>query len=415
MAEKSEDRQMELLQGTLDLLILKAVSLGPLHGYGVLLRIQQISGEELVIQQGSLYPALYRLEHQGVITSEWGDSENNRRAKYYRLTTAGRKRLEAETEKWNRMAGSHCGNSSHDTGELMSGQNWLGRKRAELRSWMRAAAQRRRVEREMESELEFHLESLTADLIRAGRSPHEAARQARIALGTTLTHKEGMRASLGLRWMDELGADLRYAIRMLRKSPGFTAIAAGSLALAIGANTAIFSLAKVLLYDQLQIPHPEGLKLVRWTGDDKVVAHSSWGDFDSTPDGGQTSSVFPYPIYRELSLHPAGMQSLAGFKEDGMNATVRGTARRVAVAEVTGNYYDTLQVRPQIGRAIQPSDDAVSGSGNVVVISDGLWSREFGRSPDALGQTITLNQAKLTIIGVNPPAFHGCEERAGIT
>ncbi len=96
---------MDLLQGTLDLLILKAVSLGPLHGYGVLLRIQQISGEELVIQQGSLYPALYRLEHQGVIASDWGESENNRRAKFYHLTTAGRKRLEAETDKWNRMAG----------------------------------------------------------------------------------------------------------------------------------------------------------------------------------------------------------------------------------------------------------------------------------------------------------------------
>ena len=109
MADKSQDKQTEILQGTLDLLILKAVSLGPLHGYGVLLRIQQISGEELVIQQGSLYPALYRLEHQGVIASEWGDSENNRRAKYYRLTAAGKRRLEAETEKWNRMAGIIAG------------------------------------------------------------------------------------------------------------------------------------------------------------------------------------------------------------------------------------------------------------------------------------------------------------------
>jgi PadR family transcriptional regulator, regulatory protein PadR len=109
VAGKTQDKQMELLQGTLDLLILKAVSLGPLHGYGVLLRIQQISGEELVIQQGSLYPALYRLEHQGAIASEWGDSENNRRAKYYRLTEAGRRRLEVETEKWNRMAGIIAG------------------------------------------------------------------------------------------------------------------------------------------------------------------------------------------------------------------------------------------------------------------------------------------------------------------
>lgn len=109
MADKSEDKQMEMLQGTLDLLILKAVSLGPLHGYGILLRIQQISGEELVIQQGSLYPGLYRLEHQGAITSEWGESDNNRRAKYYRLTAAGRRRLEAEAEKWNRMAGIIAG------------------------------------------------------------------------------------------------------------------------------------------------------------------------------------------------------------------------------------------------------------------------------------------------------------------
>ena len=99
------DKNTDVIQGTLDMLILKAVSLGPLHGYGVLLRIQQISGEELVIQQGSLYPALYRLEHKGAIASEWGESENNRRAKYYRLTPAGRERLEAETEKWNRMAG----------------------------------------------------------------------------------------------------------------------------------------------------------------------------------------------------------------------------------------------------------------------------------------------------------------------
>jgi transcriptional regulator len=105
MGIDKQNGPLDLLQGTLDLMILKAVSLGPLHGYGVLLRIQQISGSELVIQQGSLYPALYRLEHQGVIASEWGESENNRKAKFYSLTAAGRDRLGQETEKWNRMAG----------------------------------------------------------------------------------------------------------------------------------------------------------------------------------------------------------------------------------------------------------------------------------------------------------------------
>jgi PadR family transcriptional regulator PadR len=94
----------ELLQGTLDLLILKAISLGPLHGYGVLLRIQQMSRDKLQIQQGSLYPALYRLEHQGLITSEWGESENKRRAKYYRLTAPGRRRLQQELAYWERLS-----------------------------------------------------------------------------------------------------------------------------------------------------------------------------------------------------------------------------------------------------------------------------------------------------------------------
>ena len=97
-------KQVDLLQGTLDMLILKAVSLGPLHGYGVLLRIEQISGQQLQIQQGSLYPALYRLEHNGLIASEWGVSENKRKAKFYRLTTAGRRQLQSETAHWNRIA-----------------------------------------------------------------------------------------------------------------------------------------------------------------------------------------------------------------------------------------------------------------------------------------------------------------------
>jgi PadR family transcriptional regulator, regulatory protein PadR len=98
------ERSAELLPGTLDLLILKAVSLGELHGYGVLLRIGQISGGALQIQQGALYPALYRLEHQGLIESEWGRSDNNRRAKFYRLTAAGRGRLGQEVASWNRLA-----------------------------------------------------------------------------------------------------------------------------------------------------------------------------------------------------------------------------------------------------------------------------------------------------------------------
>jgi PadR family transcriptional regulator, regulatory protein PadR len=96
--------QAQILPGTLDLLILKSVSLGPLHGYGVLLRIGQISGQALLIEQGALYPALFRLVRQGLLKASWGISENNRRAKFYELTAGGRKRLREETEGWNRLA-----------------------------------------------------------------------------------------------------------------------------------------------------------------------------------------------------------------------------------------------------------------------------------------------------------------------
>jgi PadR family transcriptional regulator PadR len=96
--------QAQLLPGTLDLLILKAVSLGPLHGYGVLLRIEQISGRALLVEQGALYPALFRLVRQGLLKATWGTSDNNRRAKFYELTAAGRRRLREEINDWNRLA-----------------------------------------------------------------------------------------------------------------------------------------------------------------------------------------------------------------------------------------------------------------------------------------------------------------------
>jgi PadR family transcriptional regulator PadR len=102
-------KQPDLLQGTLEMLILKSISLEPMHGYGILLRIQQLSNDRLQIQQGSLYPALYRLEYRGLIKAEWGESENNRKAKYYQLTAEGRRQLKVETETWNRLSAGVVG------------------------------------------------------------------------------------------------------------------------------------------------------------------------------------------------------------------------------------------------------------------------------------------------------------------
>jgi predicted permease len=282
------------------------------------------------------------------------------------------------------------------------------RKTAEFRSWLRAALQRGRLESEMEAELQLHLEQLTDDLVRAGHSPAEAARRARIALGPALLHKEGMRASLGLRWLDEMRADVRYGIRILAKSPSFTLIAALSLALAIGANTTIFSLARQMLYQRLGVPHADELRLLRWNGDGKEVVHAMWGDFDGTPNGGTTSSVFSYRVYQFLREHNQVLGDLAAFKENSMNATMRGNAQRVNAALVSGNYFSALEVNAELGRTIEPSDD-VPGAANVAVISDAAWQREFGRSASVLGQTITLNQIAFTVVGVAPRGFTGAK------
>jgi predicted permease len=290
----------------------------------------------------------------------------------------------------------------------MSLRSFFTRLGVQPRSWFRAVSKRSRLEAEMDAEISHHLESLAADLVKEGYSPAEAARRARIALGSPLATKEDIRASVGLRWWDEFWADLRYGARILQKNPSFTVIAATSLALAIGANTTIFSVAKQVLYNRLHVGHPETLRLLRWDGDKKVAVHSMWGEFDAIPNG-VSSSSFSYPAYTELRAHNRVMEDLFAFKEDGMNATIAGNAQRVVVEMVSGNAYAALGVRPQLGRAIQPSDDAVPGAGSAAVISDSLWEREFARDPKVLGQTIKLSQTVLTIVGVNPPEFTGAK------
>jgi predicted permease len=279
---------------------------------------------------------------------------------------------------------------------------------ARPKSWLRAVAQRDRLEAEMEAELACHLDALIADLIRAGHSPSEAARRARIALGAATVHKEGMRASLGLRWWDEFWADLRYGARILRKSSGFTAIAATSLALAIGANTAIFSIAKSLLYDRLGVAHPEQLRILGWDGGEHPAVTSYWSSFNAKAEG-MTSECFSYPVFLHLRAHNRTLQDVLAYKDFDGTASVRGQAQRATVELVSGNYYEALGIRPQIGRAIQPSDEGAAGTGPIAVISDGLWQREYGRSPAVLGQTIAINQALLTIVGVNPRGFTGAQ------
>jgi len=201
---------------------------------------------------------------------------------------------------------------------------------------------------------------------------------------------------------------------MLRRSPGFTAVAIASLALGIGANTIIFTLAKGILLDRLAVPQPNQLRLFAIIRDRRnSPLHSFWGDFYKTPDGRSITHSFSYPVYqlmRQQNLVKPALQDLFAFKDllgQRLTATIDGHADTVTGELVSGNFYQQLGVQPALGRALQPSDDTAPGSGPVAVISDGLWARLFGRSPSVIGKTIQLNLIPITIVGVNPPGFTG--------
>ena len=206
--------------------------------------------------------------------------------------------------------------------------------------------------------------------------------------------------------------DIRYGLRMLKKSPGFTAIAVISLALGIGANTIIFTLAKEAMLDTLAVPHPEQLRILTI----ELSAHNSvvqnfWGNFYSAADGATETTSFSYPVYQILRQQNHSLEDLFAFKELGaynrLNATIDGHAQAITGQLVSGNYYQGLGIDVALGRPIEPADDDSAGEGAVAVISDAFWARAFGSSPTVIGKTIQLNLTPITIIGVNPPGFTG--------
>jgi predicted permease len=281
---------------------------------------------------------------------------------------------------------------------------------ARLRSWLKWMVKPRRLENEMEAEVRFHLESYAADLVRNGVSEPEAMRRARIEFGGVESHKDAMRASLGQRFWSELLVDVRYGGRMLRKNPGFAAIAVASLALGIGANTAIFTLAKAALLDTLSVPHPDQLRLLTWTQDDRSLVSSIWGDFYPDGNGHSVVASFSYPVYQQLRRNHA-LGDLFAFKEvivgrGRLTATIDDQPTTVTGELVSGNYFAGFGVGTVVGRPIEPADDVATGA-PVAVISNAFWERSFGRSPTVIGKTIKLNLIPVTIVGVAPPGFTG--------
>ncbi len=261
-----------------------------------------------------------------------------------------------------------------------------------LRSWWRARRDRAGLDRQLREELEFHVDRCAEDLEREGLSPDAARQRARAALGSMPATGEVVRASLGLRLGDEIRGDLRYALRMLRRSPGFTIVAVLSLGLGIGANTAIFSLIDTVLLKPLPVPRPDRLFFV----------DSSGGR------SGQSGPPYPaFEIMRERNRHFSALAAVSG---TGFRVTIDGSTERIRGAHASGQFFDVLQLTASHGRLFTPHDDAQIGAGGrdgaVAVISDALWRGRFGANLAVLGKTIEVGTRPVTIVGILPPRFH---------
>ena len=267
---------------------------------------------------------------------------------------------------------------------------------ARLRSWLRASVRRDDFERRMQDEMRAHVDMYETELRQRGFSEEEARRHARAEFGSLEARKDECRQSFGLRLLDELRGDVVYAVRLLRRSPVFTAVAVLSLGLGVGANTAIFSLIDTVMLKSLPVTEPQRLFFV---------------DNSGGKSGGSNGP--PYPCFELLRDHNRFLASIAAFDETRVRVTIDGVTEQLRGQYASGNYFELLGVRAQHGRLLTAADDSVIGRGGpdgaVAVISYALWQRRFGLDPAVLGKSVQVGRRWVTIVGVTAPEFFGLQ------
>ena len=262
-----------------------------------------------------------------------------------------------------------------------------------LQSWLRAFLRRSRMEREMDAELRFHIEACAEDLARSGVRREEARRRARIEFGGFESAKEECREARGVSFIDGLLQDLRFGLRMLGKTPGFTGVATLTLALGIGANTAVFSVVNSVLLKPLNYPKAEELVALH------QVAPGAAGlaDFEN----GLLLSPSMYFTYAEQNH---AFQSLGVWVLGTANVTGLAEPEQVRAVEISDGVLQTLGVPPEIGRWLSPADQ-ISGGPERVMLSYGYWQRRFGGDRSAVGRNLTADSRPREIVGVMPEGF----------
>jgi predicted permease len=249
---------------------------------------------------------------------------------------------------------------------------------------------RRRLERDLDKELRFHLDAATDDMVRAGLPRAEAQRRARAELGGLEAVREDTRDARGTRWIEDWWSDTRYAVRAMIRSPGFSAAAALTLAIGIGANTSVWSILDALMRRSLPIAHAEQLHAIKKVGledDSYLISHPLMQRLQGAlPD----------------STRIAGMASLGR-----LYATFGEVPEAISAQLVSGNFFSLLGVHAIAGRVLAPDDDRIPGGGPVAVLSDAFWERRFGRDPSIVGRTVRMNGVPITVIGVAQSGFGG--------
>lgn len=271
---------------------------------------------------------------------------------------------------------------------------------------------RREIDEDFQQELDAHLEILTEENIRRGMSPEEARRAARLRLGGMMQLREIHRELWGLPWLETVVQDLRYGLRQLRRNPGFTVVAVLTLALGIGANTAIFSLINTVMLRQLPVRRPGQL----------VLFSDNAGQGMSIGTGLERNArwtEFSYPLYRDFVRRDQLLQGICAFQSGEDEATVRiagkehTTGTQVAQAKtVSGNYFAVLGINALIGRTLRPADDQ-PGSPPVTVASFKYWKNKLGGDPAIVGRELDINRKPVTLVGVMPRGFFGERVEAG--
>lgn len=255
-------------------------------------------------------------------------------------------------------------------------------------SWWRRLLRKAELERDLDKELRFHFESRVEDLMRDGMSEQEARRRTRIEFGGLEQVKEDCRDARGTAWVEAIVADLRYAVRTLRKSPGFTAAVFGTLALGVGVNTAIFSVVNAVLLRPLPYAHPERL----------VWATEYFPKFNRA-----TAFAPEYAAWKQQNTVSERFEAYV--VGAGLNLTANNqTAERVQAGRVTPGLFPMLGIEPRLGRAFRPEEQEPDNS-RVAILSDALWRNYFHADPEVLGKPILLNGAPYTVVGVMPPGF----------